>query len=119
MRAVRVLRNIAIVALLALAVTAIPGGGDVANAVITLLVMAFLAAIAFAVYRFYRENQFSFIALSDAWRAAVIVAVGAIVLMIVGTDELLGTGWGLFIWLAVIGAAIFTIVRAWRESRSY
>lgn len=115
----KVLRNIAIIALLALAVAVVPGGGNVAEALITALVMAFLAAIAFAVYRIYRENQFAFLSLSDSWRAAVIVAIGAVVLMIAGADELLETGAGLFVWLAVIGAAVFTLVRAWGESRSY
>lgn len=115
----RALRNVAIIALLALAVTALPGGGDVAEAVVTALVIAFLAAIAFAVHRMFRENQFGFLALSDRWRAATIVAIGAVVLMIVGADELLASGLGLFLWLAVIGGAIFTLVRAWGESRSY
>ena len=115
----RILRNIAIIALLALAVAAVPGGGNVADALITALVMAFLAAIAFAVYRVFRQNSFAYMSLSDGWRAAVLVAVGAIVLMIAGTDELLATGLGLLVWLAVLGAAVFTLVRAWTEAQSY
>jgi Kef-type K+ transport system membrane component KefB len=115
----KVLRNIAIIALLALAVAAVPGGGNVADALITALVMAFLAAIAFAVYRIFRQNSFAYLSLSDGWRAAVVVAVGAIVLMIAGTDELLATGFGLLIWLGVLGGAVFTLVRAWGEAQSY
>jgi len=115
----RVLRNVAIIAVLALAITVVPGGGDVADALLTTVTMAFLAAIAFAVYRVYRDNQFAFMSLSDRWRAGVIVAVGAIVLMIAGTDELLGNGLGFVLWIGVIGGAIFTLVRAWGEARSY
>jgi hypothetical protein len=114
----RALRNIAIIALLALAVTVVPGGGDLAEALITALVMGFLAAISFAVYRIFRQSSFAYLSLSDGWRAAVIVAVGAIVLMISGTDELLATGLGLVLWLAVLGGAIFTLVRAWGEAQS-
>jgi len=115
----RVLRNIAIIALVALAVTVVPGGGNVADAVLTALMLCFLTAIAFAVHRIYREQSFSFLALPDRWRAAVIVAVGAVVLMIVGADELLSTGLGLLIWIAVIAGAVFTVVRAWREAHTY
>jgi Kef-type K+ transport system membrane component KefB len=114
----RVLRNIAIIALLALAIAVVPGGGDLAEALITALVMGFLAAIAFAVYRIFRQNSFAYMSLSDGWQATVIVAVGAIVLMIAGTDELLATGLGLAVWLAVLGGAIFTLVRAWGEAQS-
>lgn len=115
----RKLRNIAIIALLALAVTVVPGGGNVAEALLTALMLCFLAAISFAVYRVFREQSFSWLALSDSWRTAVIAAVGAIVLMIVGADELLGTGLGFLLWVGVIAAAVFTIVRAWREARAY
>ncbi|HSI81884.1 MAG TPA: hypothetical protein VK919_14670 [Solirubrobacterales bacterium] len=115
----RALRNIAIVALLALAVAVVPGGGNVAEALLTALMLCFLAAIAFAIYRVYREQSFSWLALSDSWRAAVTAAVGAIVLMIVGADELLGTGLGFLLWIAVIAGAVFTVVLAWREARAY
>lgn len=115
----RTLRNVAIIALLALAVVAVPGGGNVAAALVTALVMAFLAAIAFAVYRIYRERQFTLETLSDGWRVAVYAAVGTIVAMVVGTDELLGSGLGLLLWIAVIGGAIFTLVRAWGAAQDY
>lgn len=115
----RALRNIAIIALLALAIVVVPGGGNVTEALVTALVMAFLAAIAFAVHRIYREQQFTLMTLSDGWRNAVIVAVGAIVAMIVGTDELLRSGFGLLLWIAVLGGAIFTLVRAWGAARDY
>ena len=115
----RVVRNIAIIAVLALIVAAVPGGGNAATAVVTALVLAFLSVIALAGYRIYRQNQFGYLSLSDRWRAAVVAAVGAIVLMIAAADELLGDGLGLMIWLGVIGISVFTLVRAWGESQSY
>jgi hypothetical protein len=115
----RVARNIAIIALLALVVAAVPGGGNAAEAVITTLTIAFLAVLALVGYQLYRQNQLSFLSLGDGQRAAVIAAVGAIVLMIAGADELLDSGAGLLVWIAVLGLAVFTLVRAWGQSQSY
>jgi ABC-type transport system involved in cytochrome c biogenesis permease subunit len=116
---IRVLRNIAIIALLALVVAAVPGGGNAATALVTALVLTFLAVIALAASRIYRQNQFGYLSLSDGWRAAVVVAVGAVVLMIAAADELLGDGLGLVVWLGVLGLSVFTLIRAWGESQSY
>jgi hypothetical protein len=38
--------------------------------------------------------------------------------MIAGADELLATGAGLFLWLAVLGVAIFSLVKLWTDVRS-
>jgi hypothetical protein len=116
---VRVARNIAIIALLALVVAAVPGGGNAADAVLTALTMAFLAVLALAGYQIYRQNQLSYLSLSEPQRAAAVAAVGAIVLMIAGADELTDTGLGLFVWLAVLGVSILTLARAWAEAQSY
>ena len=51
--------------------------------------------------------------------AAEAGAIGAIVLMIAGADELTGSGGGLVVWLAILGASIFAIVRVWTESQRY
>ena len=115
----RTARNIAIIALLALVVAAVPGGGNAAEAVITALTIAFLAVLGLAGYQLYRQNQLSFLSLTEGQRAAVVAAVGAIVLMIAGADELLDSGAGLLVWIAVLGLAVFTLVRAWAQSQSY
>ena len=115
----RALRNIAIIALLALAVAAVPGGGDAAEGVLAALSIAFLSVLAFAAYRAFRQNRLAYDTLSEGWRAAVAAAVGAIVLMVAGADELLESGIGLFVWIAVLGTAIFTLVRAWGEAQTY
>lgn len=115
----RTLRNIAIIALLALIVAAVPGGGEAARGVIAALTVAFLAVLGLAGYQFYRQNHLAYLSLTDAQRAGCAVAVGAIVLMIAGTDELLETGAGLLVWLGVLGLAVFTLVRAWGQSQTY
>ena len=55
---------------------------------LTLITMAFLAAIAWTVYVLSRENQLTLATLSDGRRAILYGALGLIVLLIAGTDEL-------------------------------
>jgi len=112
-------RNIAIIALLALGVAYLPGGGDFAAAVITAITMAFLAVLAFAVYQAYRANRLTMLTLPDSRRAVLFAAVGLIVLMIAGSSELFSTGLGTLAWLALMGSALVAIWLVWSEAKSY
>lgn len=115
----RAARNIAIIAVLAFFVAAVPGGGEVARGAVALLTMCFLAVLGFAGYRLYRQNQLTYFSLDATRRAVLIGSAGAIVLMIAGADELTASGLGLFVWLAVLGIAIFAIVRVWTDAHTY
>ena len=112
-------RNVAIVLLLALGVYAIPGGGTAAETVIAALVMGFLAAIAFFVYRLYRENQLTLMTLTDGRRAILYGAFGVIALMVAGADELLSSGAGTVAWIALIALSAFAVFRVWTEASTY
>jgi hypothetical protein len=112
------LRNIAIIALLALIVVAVPGGDNAARAVVAALGIAFLALIGFSGWQFYRQNRLAYLQLDDRSRTLLLAAIGAIVLMIAGADELTETGVGLVVWLAVIVGSAFAIFRVWTEARS-
>ena len=112
-------RNVAIIAVLALGVALIPGGGTAAETTLTALVMGFLAAIGFFVYRLYAQNQLTLAALTDLQRAILFGAVGVIALMIAGADELLETGAGTLVWIALIALSGFAIFRVWTEASSY
>ena len=112
-------RNVAIVLLLALGVYAIPGGGTAAETVIAALVMGFLAAIAFFVYRLYRENQLTLMTLTDGRRAILYGALGVIALMVAGADELLSSGAGTVAWIALIALSAFAVFRVWTEASTY
>ena len=115
----RALRNIAIIALLALIVAAVPGGGNLAEAVLTTISILFLVAIAFGVFQIYRMQKFNIDVLDDRRRAILIASVGLIVLMIAGADEMLETGLGGLIWIALLALAIVSIWRLWVESHTY
>ena len=113
------IRNVAIILLLALGVYAIPGGGTAAETAIAALVMGFLAAIGFFVYRLYRENQLTLMTLTDGRRAILYGAFAVMALMIAGTDELLSSGPGTIAWIALLGLSAFAIFRVWTEASTY
>jgi hypothetical protein len=115
---VRVARNIAIIALLALILAAVPGGGNLADGILAALSVAFLVIIAAAGYLIYRQNHFAYMTLTERQRTWLLGALGAIVLMIAGADELLDTGAGTLVWIGVLGLSIFAIVRVVGEARS-
>jgi hypothetical protein len=116
---VKAVRNVAIIALLAVPIAFVPGGGQAAETIITALVMAVLATLGVAGRQVYRENRLTFDALTQQQRGLLYAALGVIVLMIAGTDELLATGGGTVLWFVLIAAAAFAIVRVWTESHSY
>jgi hypothetical protein len=118
-RSVRIVRNIAIIALLAVPIAFVPGGGEAADGIITALVLGFLAAIGWLGYRLYRENQFTLSTLPDSRLALLYGALGVIALMIAGQDELTGSAAGILLWIVLLGAAAGTIFWVWREAHSY
>jgi FtsH-binding integral membrane protein len=113
------LRNVAIIALLALGVAALPGGGTAADTALAALSMAFLAAMGFFAYRLYMQNQLTLATLTDARRAILFGAFGVIALMIVGADELLDTGTGAVVWIGLIAVSALAIFRVWSDATTY
>ena len=116
---VRTARNIAIILLLALGVAFVPGGSSAADTVLAAISRGFLAALGFLGYPRDVQNPRTLSALSDGRRALLYGAVGAIALMIAGTDELLGDGAGTLVWIAMIGASVLAIIHVWREANTY
>jgi hypothetical protein len=115
----RVVRNIAIIAVLALGVAFVPGGGTVADTVIAAITMGFLAAIGFLGYRLYMENQLTISTLTDRQRIVLYGALGLIAVMIAGADELLDSSGGVLIWIGLIALSVLAIVRVWTDAHSY
>ena len=112
-------RNIAIVMLLAAGVAFVPGGGNVAEAVLTAITMAFLAAISWTLYVLSRQNQLTLATLSDGRRALLYGAFGVIALLIAGSDEMFASGGGTLLWVLLLGASIASIWRVWAEANTY
>jgi len=111
-------RNIAIIALLALVVAAVPGGGNLADAILAVLMIAFLVILGALGFLLYRQNRLAYLTLPERQRTLLLGALGAIVLMIAGADELLDTGGGTLIWIGVLGLSVYAIARVVAEARS-
>jgi Kef-type K+ transport system membrane component KefB len=112
-------RDIAIIALLALGVAFVPGGGNAADAVISVLVIAFLVTIGFAARQLYRENRLTIESLPDRERGILYAGIGLIVLMIAGADSLLGSAGGTLVWIALLALGVIIVARVWVEANRY
>lgn len=112
-------RNILIIAALAAGVAFLPNGGNVADAVLTAITMAFLAGIAWTVYRLTYEFRFSLLSLGDSRRILLFASYGMLVLLIAGASKMFETGLGTMAWLLLFGsslAGIFLIISEARRS---
>jgi hypothetical protein len=112
-------RNVAIIAALAAAIDFLPGGGSAAAAVVSALTMIFFAAIAWFVYRVYREQQLTLSTLTDGRKAGLFGAVGGIALLLVGYDDFKAWTGGLVLWIALVAACIGAIFLIWRDATTY
>jgi hypothetical protein len=116
---VRILRNVAIVMLLAVVVAFVPAGGNAADTILTAITMGFLAAIAWSLYVLSRQQQLTLATLSDGRRAILYAALGLIALLIAGSDEMFESGGGTLAWILLLGASVAAIWRVWTEANSY
>ena len=81
-----------IVALVALALTALPGGGGALRVALTLLSIAFFTAIAYLGYRLYRQYGFELDSLSDRARFVLYGSVALAFLTFCATNRMFDTG---------------------------
>lgn len=115
----RTLRNAAIVLLLAVLVAFAPAGGNAADAILTAISMAFLAAIAWTVFVLSRQSQLTLATLGDGRRALLYGGLGLIALLIAGSDEMFASGGGTLAWILLLGVAVAAIWRVWTEANTY
>jgi O-antigen/teichoic acid export membrane protein len=113
------IRNVAIIAALAAGVDFLPGGGAAAATVLSLLMMVFLATIAWLVYRTYREQQLTLATLTDSRKAGLFGAVGAIALLLVAYNDFRSWTGGILLWVALMAGCIAVIFLIWRRATTY
>jgi drug/metabolite transporter (DMT)-like permease len=119
-RRLRGLRNFAIVALVALAIAVLPGGGTGLNLMLWLLSVAFFASIAVFGVRLYREHRFTIESLSLTERGVAYASIGAAFVDFTATRRLFNLGGGgVLIWLAILGLCSYGIYWVWRHSTQY
>jgi uncharacterized protein involved in cysteine biosynthesis len=112
--------KLGVVALIALAIVVLPGGGDALNVVVALLSIVFLAAISFLGYRLYRQYHFDIDALEPNVRLALYGSIALAVLTVVGTSRLFDVGGvGVIAWFALLALCSYGIYWVWTQYRSY
>jgi uncharacterized protein involved in cysteine biosynthesis len=112
--------KVGVIALVALALTTLPGGGAALNVALALLSIAFLAAIAFLGYRLYRQYQFDLDTLESNVRLALYGCIALAVLTIVGTSRLFNVGGaGIVVWFALLALCSYGLYWVWTQYRSY
>jgi hypothetical protein len=112
--------KLGVVALVALAVLVLPGGGNALDVALALLSIVFLAAIAFLGYRLYGQYHFDLDTLEPNARLALYGSVGLAILTVVGTRRLFDTGGaGIIGWFALLALCSYGIYWVWVQYRSY
>lgn len=112
------MRNIAILAMVALAITVLPAGDSAATVAAATLRFAFVGAIGAAGWRLYRSRGFWLDALGDRLRGMLYGSAALIVLTLVAEARVRGNGqFGTLAWMALLAAGGGGIYYVWRESR--
>jgi hypothetical protein len=116
----RHVRNWSIVALIALAIVVLPGGGPTLNVVMTLLSIAFFAGIALFAYRMYHENRFTVDSLSDRQRLVLYGSVGVAFLNFTATSRLFDAGGvGVLVWIALLALCSYGVMWVYISYQRY
>ena len=112
--------KLAIVALIALVFTALPGGEGALNVLLTLLTIAFFVAIAVVGSRLYRQYRFELESLSERQRLVLYSSVGLAFLTFCATNRMFGVGGaGALAWIALLGICSYGLYWVWTQYRSY
>ena len=109
-----------ILALVALVLVVLPGGGRALDVLLTALTIVFFASIAFLVARLYRQYRLDLESLDHNVRLALYGSLAIAVLTFTGTDRLFNTGGaGVLVWFALLGVASYGLFWAWTRYRRY
>jgi hypothetical protein len=118
LRVVQFAWKFGVVMLIALALVVLPGGGNALDVVLTLLTVAFFAAIAFLVYRLYRQYGFDLESLDSSLRLGLYGSLALAVLTFTATDRLFDAGGaGVLLWFGLLAAASYGLFWVWTRYR--
>ncbi len=109
-----------VIALIALLLVVLPGGGNALDVVLTALTIVFFASIALLVARLYRQYRLDIETLEPNVRLALYGSLAIAVLTFTGTDRLFNTGGaGVLLWFALLGLAAYGLFWGWTRYRRY
>ena len=108
-----------VVALVALALTALPGGGGALRVLLTLLSIAFFTAIAYLGYRLYRQFGSELDSLNDRTRLVLYGSVALAFLTFCATNRMFESGgFGALAWIALLGICSYGVYWVWTQYRA-
>jgi drug/metabolite transporter (DMT)-like permease len=109
-----------LVALAALALVVLPGGGGALRVALSVLTIAFFAAIALLIHRLYREHRFELDSLSQTERLILYSSIGLALLTFTATNRLFDRGGaGVVVWLALLALCSYGMFWVWTRYRRY
>ncbi|HEX2703923.1 MAG TPA: hypothetical protein VHM72_10905 [Solirubrobacteraceae bacterium] len=111
-------RNIAILAVIALVVVAVPGGQTAAGVASGVLSVAIAALLAYFVGRLYRDRRLELYGLGDLDRGILYAAIAGIVVLIAASQEFSSTG-GSLLELGGLAVCLCGLIRVYQVWRSY
>lgn len=112
--------KIAIVLLIALAFTALPGGDATLDVVLTLVTIAFFTVIALFGYMLFRRYRSQIQSLEPRQRLVAYSSVGLAFLTFTATNRLFDAGGvGVLAWLALLGVCSYGVFWVWTRYREY
>lgn len=115
-----VARNFAIVAVIALLLVLVPGGGRGLDVFIAVLSIVFFAAIAFFGYRLFREHRFTIESLSTRERLVLYGSVALAFFTFTAAERMFDAGGiGVLLWLSLLGVCSFGVYWVFMQSRRY
>ncbi|HEY1356902.1 MAG TPA: hypothetical protein VGF21_01225 [Thermoleophilaceae bacterium] len=109
-----------LIAVVALAVVVLPGGGGALRVALSLLTIGFFAAIALLAVRLYREHRFDLDSLQGVERLVLYASIGVALLTFTATNRLFDRGGaGVLVWLALLALCSYGVFWVWTRYRSY
>ena len=109
-----------LVALVALALMVLPGGGSALDVALTLLTIFFFAAIALLAYRLFREHSFELESLEPSQRLVLYASLGLALLTFTATNRLFSQGGaGILVWLALLALCSYGLFWVWTKYRQF
>ena len=109
-----------LIALIALVLVVLPGGGNLLDVLLTALTIGFFLAIAVLVARMYRQYRLDIESLDSSIRLALYGSLAIAVLTFTATDRLFNSGGaGVLVWFALLALASYGLFWAWTKYRQY
>jgi hypothetical protein len=118
--ALKNLRNVAIILVIAVAVWKLPGGGTAANTIGNIFSVLFIGGLFFLGYRVYMERRDVLMGLEERQRGLLYGALALAAFALIATRRMWDAGGlGAVIWMAMLGASAYAIYSVWLAYTSY